>query len=279
MWGTHLLPRLGDYRLREITPALVEDLCGQFRAAGVGVQTQRKAVMLLQVILRRAVVRGLIPTNPVSAIDKPRQPPTKRPQPLAPLTVETIRADMSPRDAMLTSLLAYGGLRPDEATAARWDDLGQGILHVHAGKTEKDRVVDLLAPLAQDLAEWRLMQGRPQDGAPIFPRQGGKEWQLHDRKNWRRHIYQPAAITADVTGDMRPYRLRGSFVSLLLWEGRSLTYVAEQAGHSVATLAKHYAGVLRELESQPRQPAADVIRGAREAVSFSSGIGRARANK
>jgi len=43
---------------------------------------------------------------------------------------------------------------------------------------------------------------------------------------------------------MRPYRLRGSFVSLLLWEGRSLTYAAEQAGHSVATLAKHYAGVL-----------------------------------
>ena len=28
---------------------------------------------------------------------------------------------MSPRDATLTSLLAYGGLRPDEATAARWE--------------------------------------------------------------------------------------------------------------------------------------------------------------
>jgi hypothetical protein len=37
-------------------------------------------------------VRGLLQTNPVSAIDKPRQPPTKRPQPLAPLTVETIRS-------------------------------------------------------------------------------------------------------------------------------------------------------------------------------------------
>jgi hypothetical protein len=44
------------------------------------------------------------------------------------------------------------------------------------------------------------------------------------------------------------HRLRGSFVSLQLWEGRSLTAVADQAGHSVATLAKHYAGVLDELE-------------------------------
>ncbi len=278
VWGTHLLPRLGGYQVREITPALVEDMCAQFRASGVGVQTQRKAVMLLQGILRRAVVRGLIPTNPVSAVDKPRQPATKRPQPLAPLTVETIRAGMSLRDATLTSLLAYGGLRPDEATAARWDDLGQGILHVHASKTEKDRVVDLLGPLAQDLREWRLAQGRPPDAALIFPRRGGKEWQLHDWQNWRRRIYQPAASAAGVTGDMRPYRLRGSFVSLLLWEGRSLTYVAEQAGHSVATLARHYAGVLRELESQPKQPAADVIRSAREAVRCSPDVRHTQAN-
>ncbi|HTZ86297.1 MAG TPA: hypothetical protein VMB05_06490 [Solirubrobacteraceae bacterium] len=152
VWGTHLQPRLGDYQLREITPALVEDLCAQMRGADVGVQTQRKTVMLLQGILRRAVVRGLLPSNPVSVIDKPRQPATKRPQPLSPLVVERIRTEMSLRDATLTSLLAYGGMRPDEATAARWQDLGEGILHVHAGKTETDRVVDVLAPLSQDLA-------------------------------------------------------------------------------------------------------------------------------
>ena len=29
VWGTHLLPRVGDYQLREITPALIEDLCSQ----------------------------------------------------------------------------------------------------------------------------------------------------------------------------------------------------------------------------------------------------------
>lgn len=66
-----------------------------------------------------------------------------------------------------------------------------------------------------------------------------------------------------MTGDLRVYRLRGSFVSVLLWEGRSLTAVADQAGHSVATLAKHYAGVLEELEDKPRTPAADAIKSAR----------------
>jgi site-specific recombinase XerD len=137
-------------------------------------------------------------------------------------------------------------------------------------------VVDVLAPLAQDLAEWRLAQGRPAGKALIFPRQGGKEWQLHDWQNWRRRIYQPAAKAAGVTGDMHPYRLRGSFVSLLLWEGRSLTYVAEQAGHSVATLAKHYAGVLRELEDKPRTPAAEAIRSAREQVRCAPNVRQAQ---
>jgi hypothetical protein len=49
----------------------------------------------------------------------------------------------------------------------------------------------------------------------------------------------PSAIEAGVTGDLRPYRLRARSSRCLLWEGRSLTYVAEQAGHSVATLARH----------------------------------------
>ena len=68
--------------------------------------------------------------------------------------------------------------------------------------------------------------------------------------------------------------LPGSFVSLLLWEGRSLTYVAEQAGHSVATLARHYAGVLRELEHAPRTPAAEAIRAARERIGVATGLRR-----
>jgi hypothetical protein len=67
-----------------------------------------------------------------------------------------------------------------------------------------------------------------------------------------------------VEGDLRPYRLRASYVSLLLWEGRSVAYVASEAGHSVATLARHYAGVLESLEDGVRVPAVDAIREARE---------------
>lgn len=212
---------------------LVEDLRAQFDAQSVGIQTQRKALMLLQGILRRAVVRGLIPANPVSVVNKPRQPPTRRPEPLVPETVERIRAQLTQRDATTVSVLAYVGLRPEEATSARWRDLSGRSLHVHASKTERARTIKLLAPLAQDLAEWRLASGRPPPSELISPTHDGDEWKLHDRQNWRRRVYQPAAKAAGVTGDLRVYRLRGSFVSLLLWEGRSLAAVAEQAGHTL----------------------------------------------
>lgn len=270
VWASYLLPTLGGYQLREITPLLVEDLRDQLRRSGLAPASQRKALLLLSAILKRAVVRGLLPANPVSSVDKPKAPPADRPQPLSPATVERIRAELGHRDRTLVSLLAYGGLRPGEATAARWGDLGERTLHVQASKTGRARVVRLLAPLAQDLAEWRLASGRPGDRELIFSREQERsrkrasvEWQLHDWQNWVQRIYQPAAIAAGVTGDMRAYRLRGSFVSLALWEGQSLTRVAEQAGHSVATLAKHYAGVLEELEDRERVPAADVIRQAR----------------
>ena len=73
-------------------------------------------------------------------------------------------------------------------------------------------------------------------------------------------------MEAGVTADLRPYRLRGSFVSLRLWEGYSLTYVAEQAGHSMATLARHCAGTMRELDTEPHIPAAEAIRPAWEHI-------------
>jgi hypothetical protein len=61
--------------------------------------------------------------------------------------------------------------------------------------------VDLLAPLAQDLAEWRLLCGRPDDRALIIPMVDGDEWERDDWQNWRRRVYRPAALAAGVTAE------------------------------------------------------------------------------
>jgi len=71
---------------------------------------------------------------------------------------------------------------------------------------------DGVQPLAQELAQWGLQAGRPAPDELLFPRRRGHEWQEHDWRNWRRRIYQPVARQVGITGDMRPRRLRASFV-------------------------------------------------------------------
>jgi integrase len=285
VWNRHLRPRIGSYPLREITPATVEDLRAELHAKGVGDPTVRRALVLLQGILKRAVVRGELATNPVVLVSKPRQRSHRQISPLEPTTIEAIRAHLRPYDATLVSVMAYAGLRPAEATALRWRDVGPRGLRVYAPKTDTHRIVTLLAPLAQDLAEWRMTNGRPDLHELVFPRSDGRPWLDYHWRNWRKRIYQGteeepgAARKAGVTGDLRPYRLRGSFVSLLLWEGKSIAYVAEQAGHDVATLSTYYAGVLHDLEGSPRVGAEEAIRQARSDAELRSGYAKSASDQ
>jgi integrase len=175
------------------------------------------------------------------------------------------------RNALIVSLLAYAGFRPSEDRSLVWSDLRGNLLHVVATKTNRPRQVDVLEPLAKELAEWQLLSGRPTGRQLIIPRTVPGRWTKNDWDNWRERVYRPAAKfvlgpDADGSHPYRPYRLRSSFVSLELWAGEDLPYVADQAGHSVATLARHYAGVLRELRGKPRVPAAEAIREARASI-------------
>jgi hypothetical protein len=53
-WKSHIEPKLGDCRLRDLTPAKVEQFRAQLEANGVGAPTVRKAL----VVLARHVERG-----------------------------------------------------------------------------------------------------------------------------------------------------------------------------------------------------------------------------
>jgi integrase len=78
----------------------------------------------------------------------------------------------------LIGLLAYAGLRPQEALALRWEDARERTLLVGKAadgqggvkptKTGQARTVRLLAPLADDLAEWHRSLD-PADDALLFP--------------------------------------------------------------------------------------------------------------
>jgi integrase len=90
--------------------------------------------MVLSSVLQRGVECGRIPANPVRPIRKPTGKREHVVRPLAPMTVEQMRRYLRDRDrerdAVLLCVLAYAGLRPSEAVARRFGDIGERTLLV-----------------------------------------------------------------------------------------------------------------------------------------------------
>jgi integrase len=281
VWEKHIRPRIGDRRLREITPKIVNRFRAEMAQDGVGSNTMRRALVILQSILTLAVAEEEIVDNPVAKIRKPSQAPAREHVPIPVLTLERMRQDLEPRDQALLSVLAYAGLRPQEALAMRWEDVGERTLRVARKnvdgtilpytKTRTERHVRLLAPLIEDLNDWRVRSGV--DRGLLFSRYDGKPFTETDYRNWRRRRYEPAAERAGLDGS-RPYDLRATWVSLMIFEGHTVLEVARQAGHSAETCLRHYARVFEEYDPSDRVSAAEQIRQAREQLADERQTGR-----
>lgn len=228
LWDTHILPRLGDLKLRELTAETLQQYRLDLQAAGVGQASVRKALVLLHGVLQRAVGWNRLAANPMAAVKKPPAGRTRLVQSLPPESVEGMRRLLLSqgfvRDATLISVLAYAGLRPGEALALRWGSIQERTILVEAAvamgeigptKTRRARTVRLLRPLARDLAEWQMRCGRPPDSALVFPGHDGAPWTLTAYQNWRARSFGRAAVACGIE-NARPYDLRHAFVSLLI---------------------------------------------------------------
>ena len=271
LYDHHIAPHLGSVALRELRPELIARWQAERLQAGGGPVAVAQALTLLGNILQRALEAERISTNPVRVVRRARVPRRKEIQPLAPATIERMRAASTQRDAALMSVLAYAGLRPGEALALRWGDVRERTLLVQRAlslgvegdtKTTQHRTVRLLGPLKGDLAAWRLASGRPADQALVFPGRTGAPWSVAAYQSWRRRAFA-RALTAAGNVTSTPYALRHSFASLLLHEGRSVIYVARQLGHDARLTLTGYGHVIDELEDQPRIDAERAIRQAR----------------
>jgi len=257
----------------------------RLRKEGVGDPTIIKTLTVFRSILKRAERDEEIARNPIPLVAKPKQERTREPRPVSPYFVELIRSRMLDptqrrdkrghrharrpeldrhRDAMLVSLLAYSGPRPEsEALPLRWWQVGERTINFRAtkGGRVKPRYTKLLAPLGRDLAEFRIRCGRPGEDELVFG-----SWSGDDCDNWRERIFQPAARDVGLTADTIPRDLRGSFASLLIFEGHNVLEVAAQLGHKPSTCLDIYGRLFEEFDPARRRPAVEVIEEARRAV-------------
>jgi integrase len=295
-WDAHVRGRFDHHRLNELTadPQLFEELTADMRARGVGPAAQRKVLVVISAVLTACVEWKKIATNPVWRMRKPPGTRQRHPHPFPPVVVERIRLRMARRetkdpsgaraaaDACLVTLMSYAGLRPGEALALTWDDIGLNTISVDKAvrdgaeaptKTGAVRTVPLVMPLDVDLNTLRWACAMPKRDHLVIPAADGGYWSRSEFNNWRNRVWKP--ILGDLAkgdgalarlADARPYDCRGTFVSLHLRAGASPLEVAKWAGHSPAVMFRHYANVIEELQGEPILPVSEQIARARAAV-------------
>jgi integrase len=286
-WNSHALPRLGDVPLRELTPQRVAYFRADLEQAGVGIEAIRKTMTMLQGVLQRAVEWGRVPTNAVKMTRKPPMPLKPVVEAIPPHRIETMRSLLlergRTRDAALVSILAYAGLRPQEALALEWRHVRERTLLVERALSDGElkvlknrrqpRAVKMLSPLRDDIATWRDAAS-PSPNDPVFAAATGGFWRASDWRNWRKRIYKPVAEAVGIDG-ARPYDLRHAFASLLIHEGRlSVVEIAAQLGHNPTVCLDTYAHVMAEQDGGDRTSAEEQIAAARRVAQAGESIGQ-----
>lgn len=254
----YVLPTWDGVRLGEITHGAVQGWHGKL---DTGPTARNNALGILRQILNYAIKQEWIQSNPCLLVDKAKAPDREPVKPPSTQDVEQIREALLAKgrlgDATLVSVLAYAGLRPNEAWRLTWEDVRENTLLVRASKTGTFRTVDLLAPLRADLTAWKLAS---QPNPLVFPNAWGEAFTKTKWDNWRKRVWEKVAPEG-----MTPYACRHHFVSLLLADpSNSRVYVASQAGHSLQVQDQVYAHIMAEGRTQDATAA---IRAAREEVA------------
>ncbi|HEY1777452.1 MAG TPA: tyrosine-type recombinase/integrase [Solirubrobacteraceae bacterium] len=245
--------------LRAICPENVQGFKRSMIDAGAGVQTQIKVLGNLSALLGKAVELQRINANPCAIVRRPKLR-KERPQiPASEAVSALLAACKTDPDRLLVALMAFGGLRPQEALALTKADIGKQMISITKAmkidgiggtKTNAERDVPInadLAPYLEDLPDGPLFVGT----------RSGAQWTTHSFRNWRKRVFQPACVAVGLgviteedgkrsyTG-LTPYHLRHHAASAMLIGGLDPLRTAAAMGHSPAVLYSIYAHPLRE---------------------------------
>ena len=257
----YLVPALGDLRLGELSPALLDRTLGQLRLS-YGPQPARAARRALSSLCADAVRHAALAHNPVRDT---RPIPCPRPQVRALTTLEAhdlqarLHADNEACRLDLPDLVQFmlgTGVRIGEAAAVRRAvlDLDAGTVHINATvvrvpgaglqiqprtKTPSSQRILALPPPVLDMLGQRetdLTRARP--GGVVFPSPGGR---LRDPSNTQADLR--AALDRAGYPWVTSHTFRKTVASCLDDAGFPIRHIADQLGHArPSTTLDHYLG-------------------------------------
>ena len=275
---------LAGLPLAQVTTERLETFYSALLARGEGSLSPRTIAMLhavLHVALAKAVKLKLVAVNPATGAELPAERPDKvrqsRPRQQArALSRKELRqfdtAAAGTKYEALWSLLVRGGLRPNEALALTWADVGRDRVTVRRSlviglkgvapyfdkpKNKTSARTVTLPPVTMELlGRHRLAQEVTREAAgSAYQDQGlvfatGTGGPL-DLKNLAARHFRPILAKAELPR-IRVYDLRHTHVTHLLYARAPVQSVSKRVGHANPTITmKVYAHVLDEIDQDP----------------------------
>jgi integrase len=238
----HVLPRLGDRRLDEISVDDVLALISDLRERGYSGWTIRSIICPLSRLFSHAVRRDVIAISPISKLDRTERPAVwvREQRVLNKDEIGRLLDAAAPRYRTLLATAILSGLRQSELLGLRWRDIDfeDEVIRVRSAidrsgndvqpKTQHAiRDVVLMPALAKALVEHRASSAFKGDDDYVFASKVGTP--LHWR-NVSRRALKPALKKAGIA-PIRWHDLRHTFASLLIAGGANVVFTSRQLGH------------------------------------------------
>jgi integrase len=253
----HLIPAFGRLQLQAIDVATLDAYIARKRRVGLAPRTLNRHLNLLHSLFKAAVKRGLVRSNPVASVDRPREP-RRRWRILSPVEVGRVERAFAELAAgaegeerawteqarVVFLLVVSAGLRRGEVLGLRWghvslaDPAGAALpvreTYVRGApdtpKSEKSERTIALGRLGEELAQHlgrtafkgdaELVFCNPLTGGPLDPKHYAETLKL-------------ALKRAKVDGPMRPFHDgRHTSITNSAAAGFSPAALMARAGHS-----------------------------------------------